>query len=46
MSCHQTAAQNHNVKVANNTFENMAEVRYLRTVGKNQNIFHEEIKNR
>jgi hypothetical protein len=43
MSCHQTAGQNHHIKVANKSSE-VANFKYLGTVVTNQNSIHEEIK--
>jgi hypothetical protein len=43
MSRHQNAVLNHNIKIANRYFEDMAKLRYLRMVI-NQNLIHEEIK--
>jgi hypothetical protein len=38
--------QNHNRKIANRTFENVAEFRYLGMTVTNKNLIHEEIKTR
>jgi hypothetical protein len=46
MSRHQTAGQNRSTKVANKTFENVANFKYLGTTITNQNCFHEKIKSR
>jgi hypothetical protein len=46
LSCHQNAGQNHDIKVANRCFENVAHVRYLGTAVTNQNLIQEEIKRR
>jgi hypothetical protein len=43
-SRHQNAGQNHNIKTANRHFENVAELKHLRTTVKNQNLIHEEMK--
>jgi hypothetical protein len=43
MSRHQNAEENHNLKIANGFFENVAMFRYL---GTNRNLVHEEIKSR
>jgi hypothetical protein len=42
MSLYQNAGQNHNIKIANRSFENMAKFQYLgMTI--NQNLIPEEI---
>jgi hypothetical protein len=46
MSCRQKAGQNNNVKIVNISFENMAKFKYLRMTVTNENLIHEEIKNR
>jgi hypothetical protein len=46
MSHHQNAGQNHDIKIANRYFENVAEFRYLGTTETNQNVIHEEINSR
>jgi hypothetical protein len=43
-SRHQNAGENHNIKTANRPFENVTEVKHLRTTVTNQNLIHEEIK--
>jgi hypothetical protein len=43
---HQIAAQNHEIKIANRCFENVTQIRYLRTTIINQNLSEEEIKRR
>jgi hypothetical protein len=43
---HQNAGQNHNIKVANRSFENVAQFSYLGTTVTNQNLIEEEIKRR
>jgi hypothetical protein len=43
-SRHQNAGQTHNIKVANRSFENVAEFRCLGTTATNQDLIHEEIK--
>jgi hypothetical protein len=44
--CHQNARQNHDVKIANGSFENVAHFKYLRTIITNQNLIEEEIRRR
>jgi hypothetical protein len=46
MSRHQNAGQNHNVKIANRSFENMAQYKYLGTTAASQNLLQEESKRR
>jgi hypothetical protein len=46
MSCHQTTEQNHYIKVANKSSENVAKFKYLGLMSTNQNYIHEEIKSR
>jgi hypothetical protein len=46
LSCHQNAGQNHDIKVANRSFENVAQFNYLRTTVTNQNLIQEEIRRR
>jgi hypothetical protein len=46
LSHHQNARQNHDIKTANRSFENMAQFRYLGTTVTNQNLIQEEIKKR
>jgi hypothetical protein len=43
---HQNAGQNHDIKIANRCFENVARFRYLGTTITNQNLIQEEIKRR
>jgi hypothetical protein len=46
LSRHQSAGQNHNIKVGNICFENVVEFIYLGMTITNQNLIHEEIKGR
>jgi hypothetical protein len=46
LSRHQNAGQNHNIKVANRTFGNVAQFRYLGMTVTNQNFILEETKRR
>jgi hypothetical protein len=46
LSRHQNAGQNRDIKLANSSFENVSEFRYLGTAVTNQNLIQEEIKRR
>jgi hypothetical protein len=43
---HQTARQNHDIKIANRSLENVAQFKYLGITVTNQNFIQEEIKRR
>jgi hypothetical protein len=44
LSRHQNAGQNHDIKIGNRCFENVAQFRYLGTTITNENLIQEEIK--
>jgi hypothetical protein len=44
MSRHQNSGQNQNIRIANESFENVAKIRHLGTILTNQNDIHDEIK--
>jgi hypothetical protein len=46
MSLHPNSGQNQNIRIANESFENMAKFKYLGTTLTNQNDIHDEIKSR
>jgi hypothetical protein len=46
LSRHQDAGQNPDIKIANKSFENVSQFKYLGTTVTNKNLFHEEIKRR
>jgi hypothetical protein len=46
MSRHQNAGQNHNINIANRSFENVAKFKCLGTTAIDGNLIHEEIKSR
>jgi hypothetical protein len=43
-SRHQKSGQNRDIKIANGSFENVSQLRYLGTSVTNQNLIQEEIK--
>jgi hypothetical protein len=46
MSHHPTSGQNQNIRIANDSFENVAKFKNLRMRLTNQNDIHDEIKSR
>jgi hypothetical protein len=46
MSRHPNSGQNQNIRIANESFENVAKFRYLGTTPTYQNDIHDEIKSR
>jgi hypothetical protein len=46
LSHHQNAVQNYDMKIANRSFENVAQFKYLGMTARNQNLIQEEIKRR
>jgi hypothetical protein len=46
LSRHQNVSWNQNIKIANRSFENVSQFKYLRATVTNQNLIHEEIKRR
>jgi hypothetical protein len=46
MSCHRNSGQNQNIRIASESFENVAKGIYLGTTLTNQNDIHDEIKSR
>jgi hypothetical protein len=44
VSRHQNAGQNHEIKVADKFFENVAQFKYLGTTIRNENLIQEEIR--
>jgi hypothetical protein len=46
LSRHQNAGQNHNLKIGDRSFENVAQFKYLGRTVTNQNLIGKEIKRR
>jgi hypothetical protein len=46
MSHHHNSGQNHNIRTANESFENVDKFKYMRTTLTNQNDIHNEINSR
>jgi hypothetical protein len=46
LSHHQNAGQNHDIKIDNKYFENMAQLKYLGMIVTNETLINEEIKKR
>jgi hypothetical protein len=46
MSRHPSSGQNQNIRIANESFENVSKFKYLETTLTNQNDIHDEIKSR
>jgi hypothetical protein len=46
LSCYQNVGQNRDMKIANRSFENVSQFKYLGTTVTNQNLIQEEIKRR
>jgi hypothetical protein len=46
MSLHPNSGQNQNIRIANESFENVAKFKYWGTTLTNQNDIHEEIRSR
>jgi hypothetical protein len=43
---HPNSGQNQNIRIANESFENVVKFRYLETILTNQNDIHDEIKSK
>jgi hypothetical protein len=46
MSRHPNSGQNHNIRIVNKSFENLAKFKYLGKTLTNQNDIHDEVKSR
>jgi hypothetical protein len=46
LPCHQNAGQNHNIRIASRSFENLEQFKYLGMAVTNQNLIQEKIKRR
>jgi hypothetical protein len=46
LSYHQNAGQNHNIKIGDRSFENVAQFKHFGMTVTNQNLIQEEIKRR
>jgi alpha-D-ribose 1-methylphosphonate 5-triphosphate synthase subunit PhnL len=46
LSRHQNAGQNHNIKIGDRSYGNVAQFKHVRTRVSNQNLIQEEIKRR
>jgi hypothetical protein len=44
LSCYQNTGENHDIKISNRSFENVAQLKYLGMTVTNQNLIQEEIK--
>jgi hypothetical protein len=44
VSRHQNVGQNHNLMIANKSFENVAKLKYLEASPTDQNCIHEEMR--
>jgi hypothetical protein len=46
LSRHQNVGQNRDIKIANRSFKNVSQFKYLGTTVTSQNLFQEEVKRR